>query len=59
MTTCECPQFAAAKLLIKQAQVLINDAIDNHIYDLDNGDKPEPECPYLSFIEDADTFLKD
>lgn len=45
---------------VKQCQsmeFLIQEAMDQHIYDADKGEVPEPDCAYLQAVEDCHTII--
>lgn len=46
-----------AEAAIGRARDLIAEAMENHIYDADNGEKPEPDCGYQAFIDGVPDIL--
>ena len=49
--------IARALGLLEEARGVIQEAIDNHIYDQGRGEKPGPDCPYAGMVRDIDAFL--
>lgn len=43
--------------LLLRAKTLIDEALWQHIYDEDNGDKPDANCSYSQWLEDCDRYL--
>jgi hypothetical protein len=35
----------------------MNDAMWSHIYDAQNGERPEPNCQFSAWIADCESFL--
>jgi hypothetical protein len=46
-----------AEKLLREAGGLISEAITQHIYDFDNGDKPSPDCAYVQMVKKINTYL--
>jgi hypothetical protein len=49
--------IARALGLLEETEQVIQEAIDNHIYDQGRGEKPGPNCPYAGIVRDIDAFL--
>ena len=50
------PTLLEAAELVSQARSLISEAVNEHIYDEDNGDVPEPDCRFMAFLKAAKTL---
>ena len=51
------PELLEAAAMVSRARNLIAEAVNLHIYDEDNGDKPEPDCPYMAFLQGSKELL--
>lgn len=54
MTAHEC--IVCERLLLR-AKTLIDEALWQHIYDADNGARPDKNCAYSQWLNDCDRFL--
>jgi hypothetical protein len=43
--------------LLLRAKELIDEALWQHIYDEDNGERPDKNCAYSQWLNDCDRFL--
>jgi hypothetical protein len=43
--------------LLLRAKELIDEALWSHIYDEDNGERPDKNCAYSRWLNDCDRFL--
>lgn len=46
------PNASALAQALESAASLIEHAIDTHIYDEQNGEEPEPDCPYVATVKE-------
>lgn len=53
------PQLLAAAEMVRRARSLIAEAVDVHIYNVENGEVPDPDCRYMAFLNDSKTLLKE
>lgn len=51
------PELLEAAAMVRRARNLIAEAVNVHIYDEDNGDVPEPDCPYMAFLRESKELL--
>ncbi len=54
MTAHDC--ITCEKLLLR-ARELIDEALWQHIYDEDSGERPDKNCAYSRWLNDCDRFL--
>jgi|APCry1669189034_1035192.scaffolds.fasta_scaffold198158_2 hypothetical protein len=44
--------------LLLKAKELIEEAVENHIYDEQNGEHPNENCGYTKWLKDCEKFLE-
>lgn len=46
-----------AEALLAEAKRLIEEAVETHIYDFENGDEPGEDCGYMRWLKEYDKHL--